>query len=98
MGSEVEHGFFSGRSAFLRQVSDGHPTLQTDLAFISILLAQQDAQQRRFTRPVRSDQSDAIPTIDLQRRVLKKNMPAKRFRHSRDREHREEWKNGRMEG
>ena len=60
----------------LAEVADGQPLGDGDIALVGILFADDHAEQRRFARPVRSDEPHLFAGIQLKRRIHEDKLPA----------------------
>src|ERR1700730_15047520 len=83
-GSQLQDGFVSCRSAFLRKEPDVYTALQSYFPFVRFVQSQEDQEQSRLAGAIWPDQCDPIATIYLKRRVLQKNAASKRFRKPGD--------------
>src|SRR4051812_10530919 len=76
---QLEHGLITDRRIFLRQEANAGRLLERNLAVIRRRLAEDEREERRLARAVRTDEAHAIATIYLKRRIFKKRATAERF-------------------
>ena len=69
---QFQHSLFSGGRMFLRKKSDRGRFFDRDFAFVRRRFAENEREERRLPRAVRSDQAHTIAAVYLQRRVFKK--------------------------
>ena len=94
VGGQFQHGLIPGRGALLGKESDADIPLQGNGSRVRGILPQDQGEQGRFSRPVGSDQSDAVSTVDLQGGILEQWVSPEGFGEVGDGEH-DEWTGGR---
>ena len=76
---KFEPGFISGGSGFLRQKSDGGILLDGDRSLVGRDITEQKREQGGLASPIRTNQSDPIAAIHLERYVVKERPAGERF-------------------
>ena len=79
--SQLHDCIITHRSGLLWQETHTRPALQRHLPLVRFVMPQQQREESRFASAIRTNKPDAIARVHLQRRVLEKNPPAKRFGH-----------------
>src|SRR4051812_32911809 len=85
--SKFQDCFVASRCIFLREKSHCGRFLDRYFPFVRGSLAQDQGKQCRFSGAIRTDQSDAIAAIYLERRIFKKRAAGKGFCDLGNREH-----------
>ena len=58
------------RGGLLREVPEGHPRAQADLALIGLFGPHNQLKKRGFPRPIRPHQRKALALVDLERHLI----------------------------
>ena len=86
-GGQFQDDFVASRCGFLRKKAHTHSPRKGDRPCIRGVFTKNERKERRFARPIGSDQAHPISRIDLQRRILEKHASGVRFGELRDCEH-----------
>ena len=78
-GRAGEHGLLGDRRVLLRQIADRGAALERQRPAVRLLDAQQDLEERRFSRAVGAHQGQAVAAVDLQRGAVQHDLPAERL-------------------
>ncbi len=86
-GRQLEDRLVADRRRLLGEEAEGPPPFEGDRPVIGEILPEDQGEKGRFPRPIRPDETDPLPLVDLEGDVLEKRPGAERFADLRKREH-----------
>ena len=87
----VEHGATAHLALFLAEVADRHALWQRHVAVVGMILAGDEAEDRRLARAVGADEADLFAGIELHARVDEEDLVAVALVDLVERDHRRVW-------